>query len=241
MKVGSYTKEQIENAVSKSRCYADIFRNLGVKVNGGSYPWIKGLIAKFGISTDHFYSKEELKAIRKQRFKNVPNLKDWTLPLEDGKRLHSKDLDKHLQACGVSKKCNLCGIDNWLGKQITLDIDHIDSNPFNNSLKNLQYLCPNCHRQKTMEHRASYKKTKKKSKCKYCDVEVSAGKEQCLSCFNLKRYGNSWPPNELLKKMVWEKPLTQIAKEVGVADTSVRKHCIRNNIPLPPRNFWTKK
>ena len=44
-----YTCEEIEAAVIKSKCYADIFKNLGITLNGGSYPWIKGLIKKFEI------------------------------------------------------------------------------------------------------------------------------------------------------------------------------------------------
>ena len=42
-------------------------------------------------------------------------------------------------------KCEMCGIENWLGKDITLELHHIDGNRFNNDLSNLQILCPNCH------------------------------------------------------------------------------------------------
>jgi 5-methylcytosine-specific restriction endonuclease McrA len=39
----------------------------------------------------------------------------------------------------------MCGIENWLGKDITLELHHVDGNRFNNELSNLQILCPNCH------------------------------------------------------------------------------------------------
>src|SRR6476469_5126056 len=35
----------------------------------------------------------------------------------------------------------------WLGKPITLQIEHIDANRKNNDLANLILLCPNCHSQ----------------------------------------------------------------------------------------------
>ena len=43
------------------------------------------------------------------------------------------------------KKCEICGIDEWMGKPITLELHHIDGNRYNNKLNNLQILCPNCH------------------------------------------------------------------------------------------------
>jgi len=35
---------------------------------------------------------------------------------------------------------------------------------------------------------------------------------------------------------VWSTSLTQVAKEYGVSDVAIRKRCIRNNIPLPPKD-----
>lgn len=42
-------------------------------------------------------------------------------------------------------KCNRCGIDEWMGEKITLDIEHKDGNNWNNKKDNLEFLCPNCH------------------------------------------------------------------------------------------------
>ena len=44
-------------------------------------------------------------------------------------------------------KCNCCGLFDWLGEPISLDLDHIDGNNKNNFPDNLRLLCPNCHRQ----------------------------------------------------------------------------------------------
>ena len=43
-------------------------------------------------------------------------------------------------------KCQKCGCDGqWQGGIISLELHHIDGNNTNNTLSNLQYLCPNCH------------------------------------------------------------------------------------------------
>ena len=44
-------------------------------------------------------------------------------------------------------KCFQCGLGDWMGKYITLELDHIDGNNKNNTRENLRYLCPNCHSQ----------------------------------------------------------------------------------------------
>lgn len=42
-------------------------------------------------------------------------------------------------------KCELCGISEWFGVHLPLELHHIDGNHYNNDFNNLQILCPNCH------------------------------------------------------------------------------------------------
>lgn len=44
-------------------------------------------------------------------------------------------------------KCEECGIEEWNGKRLPMEVDHIDGNTKNNELTNLKVLCPNCHSQ----------------------------------------------------------------------------------------------
>lgn len=44
-----------------------------------------------------------------------------------------------------NKKCNKCGLSEWLGEKIIFELEHIDGNNKNNARNNLEALCPNCH------------------------------------------------------------------------------------------------
>jgi predicted HNH restriction endonuclease len=39
----------------------------------------------------------------------------------------------------------VCGISDWLGADLILQLHHIDGNRENNKEENLTLLCPNCH------------------------------------------------------------------------------------------------
>ena len=43
--------------------------------------------------------------------------------------------------------CEICGITEWMGKKVPIELDHIDGNHYNNVLENLRIVCPNCHAQ----------------------------------------------------------------------------------------------
>lgn len=42
-------------------------------------------------------------------------------------------------------KCECCGLSEWMGKPIVLELHHKDFNHWNTNIDNFQILCPNCH------------------------------------------------------------------------------------------------
>lgn len=74
------------------------------------------------------------------------------------KNLRKYLIDNHLK----ENKCEICGISYWNNKEIIFHVHHIDGNHFNNSLDNLQLLCPNCHSQTD----------------NYCKMKISKNKEE---------------------------------------------------------------
>ena len=43
-----------------------------------------------------------------------------------------------------------------------------------------------------------------------------------------------------LYELVWSKPMTHLAKELGLSDVGLRKICVKYGIPLPLRGYWSR-
>ena len=73
----------------------------------------------------------------------APTIQDY---LDNKIFITSYKLKLKLIASGLKEeKCESCGATTWLGKKCPIELHHIDGNPRNNCLENLQILCPNCH------------------------------------------------------------------------------------------------
>lgn len=45
----------------------------------------------------------------------------------------------------------------------------------------------------------------------------------------------------VLLEQVWLRPTEQVAFDIGVSSSRVKKRCKRLHIPTPPRGYWQKK
>lgn len=43
-----------------------------------------------------------------------------------------------------------------------------------------------------------------------------------------------------LYELVWSRPRILLAKEFGISDVAIRKHCLQADIPVPSVGFWAK-
>jgi hypothetical protein len=41
--------------------------------------------------------------------------------------------------------CESCGLSDWKGSKIVFHLHHLDGDRSNNDIRNLKFLCPNCH------------------------------------------------------------------------------------------------
>lgn len=218
-----FTPDELQYLLDTSNGYCDLLRKVGLNGHGSNPETLKKLIIEYGLDTTK-NSKNRSNLYRECALKTHKKTKASLNDVLDGKykNYQSSRLLKMLVNEGVKEyKCEICGISNWNGKDITLVLHHIDGEHSNNKLENLQILCPNCHSQtanyagkSSKKHLKANKKINKKGKVKTKVV--------------LKQ-----PPisREDLKNKIRKDSFVSIAKEYGVTDNSVRKWCIKYKLP----------
>lgn len=82
--------------------------------------------------------------------------------IDFGPKASRKEIKKKIIKDDLIKyECKLCSNKgDWLSQPLSLHLDHIDGNRYNNLLSNLRFLCPNCHSQQPTSH-VNYKYGKK--------------------------------------------------------------------------------
>lgn len=69
--------------------------------------------------------------------------------LMNNSKYHHTTIKRYIERNNIldTKQCSVCGIREWQGKPIVMQIHHINGDHNDNQLKNLQIICPNCHSQ----------------------------------------------------------------------------------------------
>ena len=129
-----FSREYIEQIVNESRSYREVAQKLGyARDSGGTQTSLIKMCNELNLDTSHFLGQ----AWNKENY-------DYNLfTVNSIKKNGITTLKPLIKLRG--RKCECCGLTEWLGQEINLEIHHIDGNRKNNCLENLQLLCPNCH------------------------------------------------------------------------------------------------
>ena len=179
---------------------------------------------------------------KKGQYKGANKYKDVFEYLEKSTNIKSSILRKKLIESGVKEdRCEICGISEWQGVKLPLELHHKDTNHYNNSLENLQILCPNCHSiQEGNSGAAIGTKVKKEVKpkteklifiCPQCGQEFSGKGKICRKCYNFSNRIIERPNRDELKTLIRNNSFLSLSKKFGISDNAIRKWCKSMNLP----------
>lgn len=144
MSYRTWTDQQLIDAVKSSKTKSEVLIKIGLKSrNSGNYQTIDRYINQLSIDISHFHT--EVLAVPPKRVYSFEEVL-----VEDSTYSSTNNLKRKLLKGGLlNNKCygEGCGLSEWLGKKLQLQLDHINGNRRDNRIENLRLLCPNCHSQ----------------------------------------------------------------------------------------------
>ena len=109
-----------------------MIRRAGLQPSGGNYETLKNKINEFNIDTSHFTHKLWSKGKTHQEDSRIPisKLTDEEVFVENSTKTRKVIREYILRNNLIEYKCDICGNNGiWMGKKISLELDHIDGNP----------------------------------------------------------------------------------------------------------------
>lgn len=140
--INSISTAEFAEIVKNSNSISDILEYFGFSRNSGSMSnVVKQRIISEKLDISHFR--------RKGSHGGKPKYSLDEILVENSRYTNINRLKKRLIKEGVLEyKCAKCGNNGtWLGKQLSLQLEHKNGIHNDHRIENLEFLCPNCHAQ----------------------------------------------------------------------------------------------
>ena len=218
-----YTDEEVLRVVRESQSLAGVLRYLGLNPSSRGYDSLRKTLLRLNPDRSHWQHPKGVNAPLD------PNQEVFVA----GSRCYSSTLRKHVEKAGrLQKECAVCGLVEWLGRPITLQLDHRNGDRHDNRWENLRFLCPNCHSQTETWCRIKERRSKRAPKQCVCGRPMGWKAQKCRRCAALEHGARhmkiDWPPTEELIRMVEASSYVAIGKMLGVSNVAVAKR-IKNH------------
>jgi hypothetical protein len=169
---GHDTRRHVERLLNEGRSKAEVARTLGL-----SAPTVSYHARKLGIPPDRRFSQRvDWSAVQEAHDQGLSvracaekfgfHTGSWSkavqrgaikphshvIPIEEllvkGRRTGRDHLKARLVKAGLKEnRCEICGITDWLGELLNMQLHHRNGDGTDNRIENLQFLCANCHTQ----------------------------------------------------------------------------------------------
>lgn len=139
----NWTNDMLIDAVKTSGSIREVIKKLGMIPAGGNYSTVHKMIQELHLDISHFHGQGW-----NQGLKFVPKKAQ---PLGEILVEHSNyksiwKLKNRLIKEGLKEtRCECCGLTEWNGYPIPLELHHLNGISSDLRIENLQILCPNCH------------------------------------------------------------------------------------------------
>ena len=136
--------EQFVNLIKNSSNISEVLFKLGYSVKGNSWGFsqVKQRMTDLNLGFSDFKGKEPMRLANTKK-----EVSTESLFRENCKHQRTVLRRNIIKNNLIPYKCAICGLTEWNGKTLSLELDHINGINNDNRLENLRFLCPNCHSQ----------------------------------------------------------------------------------------------
>lgn len=141
--MGRFSDEEFTQLVVQSPSKRELIVKGGWVISGSSYTLVNDRIKKLGLDTSHMLGQAINRgSVSNKRRPISEYLVKAPCPIGNSR------LKRRLWEEGLKdRKCETCGVTEWMGKPAPFEMDHKNGDKNDNRLQNLRILCCNCHAQ----------------------------------------------------------------------------------------------